>query len=322
MDSESARAVVDTWMEILGYTGPYFMTELPGGFSGDILWLAESPKDAFEPFVARFFPMSRAGRFQNVYKTLEICQAAQFPANCPMMLDLPEKIEEEDAARVWGGMAYSYIRGHSLGRTLLQHNSETAYALGQEAGKLLYRFHSLDIPCRPRADVVRKTILKYERSQEALYRLGISFAGQDQIESFIEESLPKMTSWPVTRVHDDFHPRNLIEKQTRIQGVIDFDRMDDDDPIQDLRKIPWFTLPLSAEFASAQFQTYAEVAQAPDLWQRYNLYVAMSISASLVWMAGREDRAGLTRFQQQIMEIVNTHDFHDGGPPSWFQESH
>ena len=122
---------------------------------------------------------------------------------------------------------------------------------------------------------------------------------------------------PLSVVHDDFHPGNLIIRDAALAGVIDFNRSDDADPYWDFYKIPLLTCYVSRPFARGQVVGYFDGEPDAAFWRRYNLYTATCLHVSLVWCY-RNDPEHLTLWRDRVQDILHTHDFVNHGPPDWY----
>ena len=119
-------------------------------------------------------------------------------------------------------------------------------------------------------------------------------------------------------LHKDFQPGNFIFRDHRLSGIIGYEHLGFGYPIDDFKQIPWSTLAKSETFARSQIEGYLESEPIESFWIRYNLAVAMSITETLVKAYQSKSSQALQNMQYRTLEIVNTHDFIDGGPPVWF----
>jgi aminoglycoside phosphotransferase (APT) family kinase protein len=123
----------------------------------------------------------------------------------------------------------------------------------------------------------------------------------------------------VTFQHDDFHPANLIAHDGRLCGVIDFDRYDWGDPVEEFYKLAYFGVPLSLTFAHGQVHGYLQAGPVPNFWRRYTLYTAMSVNSSLAWAHDHQpDR--MPFWQDLLTAVAPTLDLDAGGPPTWYAD--
>jgi len=148
--------------------------------------------------------------------------------------------------------------------------------------------------------------------------IGLNFAGQERVERYVENHLRVLESSRVCYQHDDYHPGNLVVYREQFAGVIDFNRSDWGDPIEDFYKVPWFSVAASIPFARGQISGYLSASGMEDFWLRYNLFVAMNLHGSLVWEHQNSPPERQSRWQIQIEEMLKAHDLENSGPPRWF----
>ena len=307
-DQDSLDAALLWAIEKLGIREPWKMQELAGGYSKNIVWLI-IPENA-RSVVLRFAGTEQFEQLATYYRALEQASAAGVPVNEPLLC---ERFSDDLAL-----VAVAYIEGEDGGSILPILSELAAEELGHDAGALLRTIHSLPAHDASVKAWAKRRIIKYERYQDECYQKQLSFADQDRVEAFLEERLSVLAKATISFQHDDFHPRNLIFNNEQLVGVIDFENCDSGDPIEDFYKIPWFTYPVSEAFARGQIDGYLASNPIERFWERYNIYVGMSISSSLVYATRLNDRKMRQDFQYRTLEIVNTHDFTDGGPPNWY----
>ena len=220
----------------------------------------------------------------------------------------------------WCYVLVTFIEGEDGERALPRLALSRQLEAGRAAGRELWRLHQLE-PEPPRPDWPRHRLDKYVRRRNQAVAQGLRFEGEAVVRDFIEDNLGLIETAPVRLQHDDYHPGNLIFRDGTFAGVVDFNRCDYGDPIEDFQKVPWFTTPVSSAFARGQVEGYWDAGrEAADFWPRYNLYVALNLDAALVWIA-EEDPERLDDWRDRIARIVATHDFAGGGPPAWFREA-
>lgn len=100
-------------------------------------------------------------------------------------------------------------------------------------------------------------------------------------------------------------------------GVVDFNRWDWGDPIEDFDALPRFSTPMSIPFSRGQILGYTEGEPDEDFWKRYNLYTAMHLGIGMVWTY-HHNRDKMEEWREGCRNIAETHDFEEGGPPAWF----
>ena len=209
-----------------------------------------------------------------------------------------------------------YIPGESGSDAIPKLPQSTQYEVGMDAGRELCALHELRHPSGDLGWFERR-VAKYERKVVEAHTRGLTFTGQARVERCIETNIALLREGEVRFQHDDYHPDNLIVREGKLKGVIDFNRCDWGDPVEDFYKVPWFTTTISIPFARGQVEGYLGVASPDRFWERYNLLVALNLHASLVFAHDE----GMDWWPDRLDKIVSEHDFEDGNPPRWFVES-
>ena len=208
-----------------------------------------------------------------------------------------------------------YIPGESGSDAIPRLPDSGQYEVGMDAGRELYAMHKLR---HPTGDFgwFESRVAKYEGKVVQAREHGLTFRGQTRVERYIETNISLLRESEVRFQHDDYHPDNLIIREGELQRVIDFNRCDWGDPIEDFYKVPWFTTTISIPFAQGQVEGYLGVASPDRFWERYNLLVALNLHGSLVF--ARQE--SMDWWPERLDKIVSEHDFEEGGPPQWFVE--
>ena len=180
-----------------------------------------------------------------------------------------------------------YIPGESGSDAIPKLADTIQYEIGMDAGRELCALHELT---HPTGDLAwfESRVAKYERKVVQAREHGLTFRGQARVQRYIETNIALLRESEVRFQHDDYHPDNLIVREGKLEGVIDFNRCDWGDPIEDFYKVPWFTTTISIPFARGQVEGYLGVASPDRFWERYNLLVALNLHGSLVF--AREGR--------------------------------
>ena len=215
-------------------------------------------------------------------------------------------------------MLLGYLQGENAEEALPSLPEAKQYEIGLDAGRELQRLHEV---CHSDPD------FEWPRRREAEHRgcvedaraHGLTFGGQDRMETYVEANLGLLRDAPARSLHGDYHVGNVIVREERFIGVIDFTNLYWGDPVEDFYKTSWLSAPLSVPFACGVVHGYLAGTVPQNFWRRYNLYLAMGLPSSLVWGL-RYYPARLWRFHERIRHILQTHDFEGGRPPSWYQE--
>ena len=219
-----------------------------------------------EKFIVRTFEGNQERREQEValLKKLE-----ELNANSLRVISLEE-----------GKMVTSYIEGEDAEEAITKLPREAQYQIGVEASKDLRKIHLIQAPTN---DWYERQSAKYRRYIERYQELPLKVQGDEQIMGFIEERLHLMKDRPNVLQHDDFHLPNLIVKDGKYVGVIDFGRFDWGDPIWDFIKLGMFSTEKSVPFAKGLIEGYYNGEPSKEFWELYALYLAMSVFSAIVW---------------------------------------
>lgn len=213
-------------------------------------------------------------------------------------------------------MVLDYVPGQCAWQELRRLPQKQQFSIGVAAGRQLRLMHQLRCPDKG-FDWHAHRKAKYLRHVRETRAHGLTFAGQEEVERYVKRNFAVMRGRPVRFQHDDFHPGNLIVRNGRLAGVIDFNRCDWGDPIHDLCKVPMFCAPVSTPFAMGQLRGYFPARIPKSFWPLYNLYVAMSLHGCLLW-SYFHDRRGWNIWRRWVQDVLDTHDFAGSGLPGWF----
>ena len=116
----------------------------------------------------------------------------------------------------------TWIEGEDLELSLPKLEPDEQYKLGREAGAILRKIHSLDVPTDeiPTETKILKKKIQIQRYIDSEVRI----SGDEVALDFININIDKIWSTPPVYQHGDFHPGNLILTPDKKIGVIDFNR--------------------------------------------------------------------------------------------------
>ncbi|MBZ9623776.1 aminoglycoside phosphotransferase family protein [Clostridium sp. FP2] len=208
----------------------------------------------------------------------------------------------------------TYLEGKSGDEVLPLLPKEIQYSLGYEAANELRKIH--EIKPSETFNWYKKRWEKYQLKKKQLFELGCSFYKQDKIENYIEDNFRILRGSCIRFQHDDFQPMNIIINGNELIGIIDFNRFDWGDPIEDFFKLPKYTNEISVQFSKGQIDGYFN-CNVPDMfWRKYNLFVALNFHASMI--GGHDAYNQLDKVRERQVKIFNTHDFETHGAPEWY----
>lgn len=232
---------------------------------------------------------------------------------------LLKKLEELDANSLRvilleeGKMVTSYIEGEDAEEVIAELPLNEQYQIGLEASKDLRKIHMIKAPTN---DWYERQVAKYRRYIERYKECSLKVQGDTQIMCFIEERLHLMKDRPNVLQHDDFHLPNIIVKDGKYAGVIDFGRFDWGDPVWDFIKLGMFSAEKSVPFAKGLIEGYHGVEPSEEFWELYALYLAMSVFSAIVWgqIQGNEE-AMLAHAERYISD----HKGFTQSVPNWYR---
>jgi aminoglycoside phosphotransferase (APT) family kinase protein len=217
-----------------------------------------------------------------------------------------------------GYILLTYIEGNDASGELPELNETEQYEIGFETGKELLKMHQFEAPASVSPWYDRK-IAKHRKLMDEYAELNVPFKHESKIISFIESHIELMQDRPNLFQHDDIHVGNIIVKNRRFSGLIDFNRYDWGDPVHDFLKMGMFSKEVSIPFSIGQVQGYHQSEEPDELfWKLYALYLAMSLFASIVWVwkVVPEEKDSLLGKIALILEDQNNFDSYK---PTWYR---
>ncbi|RLQ94249.1 aminoglycoside phosphotransferase family protein [Falsibacillus albus] len=213
---------------------------------------------------------------------------------------------------------YSFIEGDDAATIIHELNETEQYLLGIEAGNELARMNKFHAPSNvePWYD---RALRKHERYVQAYQTCGIHVDGDEEILECIENNKHLLQGRPNRFQHDDFHLGNIIVKNKKYAGAIDFSNFDWGDPVHDFVKVALFTSEVSVPFSVGQVKGYFAEGAPEDFWSLYAVYTAMSIFSSIVWVL-KFDPKNTEEMVQRLRRVIIDHDGFKRTRPKWFRE--
>lgn len=203
-----------------------------------------------------------------------------------------------------GSMVYmllTWVAGESLESSLKVLSEQKQYELGIKAGKILKAIHDL-----PTIEVV-DVLAKKEKMLEKLARYercGYRVEQDDKIINYIKSHLDDLNDLKVVMNHGDYHVGNLILTSDFEVGVIDFNRMQVSDHVEDFYKVQSFNVEVSIPFSIGQIHGYFQGNPSEEFWKVLALYNAYAALNSITWATkfGQEEIEGMIRRCRQTMK--------------------
>ncbi|EAE6297564.1 phosphotransferase family protein [Listeria monocytogenes] len=279
------------------------ISEIKKGFSIDKKYQVD------ETYLVRVFPIDLLQERKQEFKIIQALNS-QTPF-VPKAYDFGF-IERE------GYMIISYLQGEDAesGMTHLSHSEQ--FKAGFSAGEILREVHKIPLDI-PKMNWLDFQTAKFKRKVEELKELEITASFLTETEQFVYENLARLKNRPVCLQHGDFHPANIILKNNKFVGLIDFNRLEFGDPLFDLAKIGFFTTEVSIPFARGNILGYIDKEEVTDFWNLYALYTAMQITSAVNWAAKNESR-NFKKLMDYAAKTAASHDNFQKLMPDWMNE--
>lgn len=214
---------------------------------------------------------------------------------------------------------FSYMEGEDAKSSIQSFKEREQYEIGIEAGKDLARIHLHPAPVTIKSWYER-SIQKHNRYLMEYKKCGIKINHDEKIMSFIESNYPYLKNRPNQFQHDDFHLENIILKDKKYVGVIDFDNFDWGDPFHDFVKVALASREDSISFSVGQIEGYFAHNIPEEFWRFYSIYCAMVIFSSIVWSIKKSPEQ-LDKFIERIDLMLEDHKNFELVKPSWYESN-
>lgn len=214
-------------------------------------------------------------------------------------------------------MLQTWIDGEILENVLPTFSKTKQYELGLEAGRLLKKIHSL----QPKAsfDWYSTRFNQYLSNYDNYKKHGLSYEYEQQIDRYIKTNIHLLKGKQISLVHGDFHVGNMILSPADDLYIIDFDRFDWKNPIEDFYKLAVFSRNVSTPFSIGQIDGYTDFNPSIEFWELYALSVAMTSFLSLLW--GKRISETMYKYRKRLCDIlVEDHDCFKNRIPNWYKK--
>jgi aminoglycoside phosphotransferase (APT) family kinase protein len=215
---------------------------------------------------------------------------------------------------------FSFIDGVDANVVIKSFTDEEQYQVGVDAGIQLARMHEYKAP--PTIDSwYERAMAKHYRYVDAYKSCGVKVNNDEKILDFIERNKQYIKNRPNQFQHDDFHLGNIIVKDKKFAGVIDFNNYDWGDPLHDFVKVALFQRELSVPFSIGQIEGYCNHNVSEDFWRMYAIYGAMVIFSSVVWSL-RFVPEQLDEMMERLYVILEDHKNFEVLKPTWYEQNY
>ncbi|MDF9482505.1 phosphotransferase [Bacillus cereus] len=212
---------------------------------------------------------------------------------------------------------FSYLEGEDAKKLLPTYSPKEQYDIGIEAGKDLAKMHTYEAPNNI-LPWYERAMKKHSKYVEAYKTCGINIKNDDKIIKFIEENEIYLKNRPNRFQHDDFHLENIIVRDARYVGVVDFNGYDWGDPLHDFVKIALFARDISIPYSIGQIEGYFNGRIPEEFWNLYAVYVGMTVFSSVVWTLLAAPHM-LDDMLERLTIVLEDHNNFELSKPIWFQ---
>lgn len=282
------------------------------GYSSDEKYIGYD-SDGTPLYVVRTFGIERETEKRSEFRCLEIME--QQDVKCSRAVEMGVLPELK-----LGYMIVSFVEGNEASEELPLLPTEAQYRIGVEAGRELRKIHQVRGPEQGRPWHERMAE-KHRRYRTSYAQCGVKIRNEEELLSFIDRHLSLMQDRPSLFQHDDYHVGNLILNDSKLSGVIDFNRSDCGDPIHEFVKVGIFSAEVSVPFSVGQIDGYYDGKQPEgDFWPLYSLYLAMTLISSVVWILKVRPEE-LELMMQKIDKVMEDHENFELIVPKWYSRS-
>lgn len=179
-------------------------------------------------------------------------------------------------------MLLTWVEGRSLEECLADLSPQDQYHLGAEAGRQLRQMHTIpnDRGLPHWEEQMRaKMLSRIQEYEDCPYHV----EGDEQAAAYVRANIGLIQDVEKVFQHGDYHVGNLILTDEGRIGVIDFNRWDNGDYVEEFYKLQAFDRVWSVPFARGKLEGYFEGPPTESFWARLALYVAYSSLYSIKW---------------------------------------
>ncbi len=176
---------------------------------------------------------------------------------------------------------YEWIEGTEALAVFPSLTDEQQLQHGVNAGKLLRVIH--DLPQTKVVDSYAIISAKMTVRRQQMKDLNLEFPGYETMLDFLERHLPLLKCAATTFQHGDFHLDNmLIDSEGRLR-IIDFNRSNLGDPLEDFNQMFTFSRRDSIPFARGQLVGYFGDTVPDSFYPHALCYILMNGAFGMVW---------------------------------------
>ena len=275
------------------------------GWSGDRKYCAVTEDGS--KYLLRISSLDRLERKRREYEKMREVAAL----GIPMCLPVEFGTCEEGAYSM-----QSWVDGVDAEEAILAMDADAQYQYGLDAGQILAKIHTIPAPTdapdwevRFNAKIDRKIAmyencpLKYERGGEAYL-------------DYLAKNRHLLKNRPQCYQHGDYHIGNMMLGRNGVLTVIDFDRDDFGDPLEEFNRIVWCAQAAPA-FAAGMVDGYFNGEVPMTFWELLALYICSNTLSSLPWAIPFGEKE-IQVMRNQAAQVLAWYDGMANVVPSWY----
>ncbi|MET0261341.1 MAG: aminoglycoside phosphotransferase family protein [Rariglobus sp.] len=210
---------------------------------------------------------------------------------------------------------YTWLTGAEALSVLPGLSDEAQFALGLQAGRLLKEVHSM--PQERIVNAYDYVSAKVAQRRRQISELGLEFDGYAAMVGFLERHLPLLRGAPTVFRHGDFHLGNMLVTDAGELRVIDFNRSDFGDPMEDFNRLFTFSRKSSPAFARGQIMGYLGEEPGAEFFAHALCYVMVDCAFGLLW-ARRFGQREIDVHFSLVKQVMDDFDQLRTLRPRWF----
>lgn len=211
---------------------------------------------------------------------------------------------------------YQWIEGRGALSVIPKLSEAEQFQHGVTAGKLLRVIH--DLPQGRTVDSYAIISAKMKTRRWQMRDHGLEFPGYETMIEFLERHLTLLKDATTTFQHGDFHLGNMLIDPTGRLRVIDFNRSNFGDPMEDFNQMFTFSRRDSIPFARGQLKGYFGELIPDSFYPHALCYIVMNGAFGLVW--AKQFGVRETAVQHALVDQIRS-DFDGLGStrPKWLE---
>ena len=209
----------------------------------------------------------------------------------------------------------SFIDGCDLESVIRTLPEEEQYRLGEDAGRILAKLHTLPAPTDAEDWAVRFN-RKIDRKIRGYTECPLRYENGHLFLEYIAANRHLLAERPQCMQHGDYHIGNMMLAGGEVV-IIDFNRFDWGDPWEEFNRISWCAQ-ASPAFARGRVRGYFCGEPPMEFWQLLAMYIASNTLSSLYW-AIPFGEAEIQTMRRQAADVLAWYDNMQNPVPTWYR---